>query len=154
MGASIIQRDDIIMSVITSNHVCNIGMIDELGLPYVLPFNFGVSDGYIWFHCGNEGKKMVSLRNNPNICVAFSGDYELGHRHEEVACSYFMKYKSVLVSGAVEFIEDAEQKRYGMNVIMKHYTGKDDFSYNNPAILNVVIFRLKIENVTGRMYGI
>jgi uncharacterized protein len=153
MGAQQITRKDILQQVIRSSQVCSIAMVDENHLPYVLPFNFGTDDKYIWFHSALTGKKIDILRHNPSVCVIFSTDYELGHRHDHVACSYFMKYKSVMVNGEIEFIDDPELKKYGMNIIMKQYTGKDDFSYNKPAIDNVCIYRLKIENITGRSYG-
>jgi len=150
MAASVIQNEKEIISLISSCKVCNVAMVDENEFPYVLPFNFGIKDDYIWFHCGLTGKKVDILKSKPNVCVVFSGEYEFGHRHQEVACSYYMKYKSVMITGAVEFIDDSEQKQYGMNAIMEHYTGKGDFTYNKPAINNILIFRLKIENVSGR----
>lgn len=151
MGAIAITRDDILREVIRSVQVCHVGMVDLDGKPYVLPFNFGVDEQFIWLHSAREGKKNTILRKNPSVCIAFSSDYQLGFRHEHVACSYFMKYKSVLVFGDVEFVEDYDLKVYGMNVIMKHYTGKE-FSYNPPAINNVEIFRVKLEHITGREY--
>lgn len=153
MSAQTITRTEIMMEVIRSCQVCHIAMVDPVGIPYVLPFNFGVTDGYIWFHSAKTGRKHDILIANPKVCVAFSNDYELGHRHDHVACSYFMKYKSVLVTGEIEIVEDYDEKVRGMNIIMKQYTGKDDFIYNTPAINNVMIFRLKTHSMTGRSYG-
>lgn len=151
MGAVTIQRDDILQNIIQSSLVCYVAMVDLEGKPYVLPFNFGIDDQYIWFHSARNGKKNIILRNNPSVCIAFSIDHQLNFRHENVACSYFMKYKSVLVYGKVEFVNEYDQKVYGLNVIMKHYT-KKEFTFNQPAINNVEVFRVKIENITGREY--
>ncbi len=153
MSGKPINREDIMLEVIASCQVCHLAMADNDANPYVLPFNFGMDKEYIWFHSAMSGKKTDIMKENPRLCVAFSSDYELGHRHDNVACSYFMKYKSVLIQGEVEVVEDYDMKVKGMNIIMKHYTGKDDFEYNTPAINNVLIFRLKIENMTGRVYG-
>jgi len=153
MGAQIINREDILKEIILSCQVCHIAMVDEEGRPYVLPFNFGLHDGYLWFHSGMTGRKIDILKYKSDVSVAFSSDYELGHRHGHVACSYFMKYKSVLVSGKIEIVEDYDTKVKGMNIIMKHYTGKDDFQYNAPAINNLMIFRLKTDQISGRSLG-
>jgi uncharacterized protein len=153
MGAGPITRRDQMLNIIKSVQVCHIAMVDTDGKPYVLPFNFGTDDEYIWFHSAKTGKKIDILKLHPSVCVAFSSDYELGSRHGHVACSYFMKYKSVLVYGEVEVIDDYDLKINGMNIIMKHYTGKDDFSYNAPAINNVEIFRLKTDHMTGKAYS-
>jgi len=153
MGAQAFQREDIIKRVMESSQICHIAMVDENGMPYVLPFNFGIDDEYVWFHSGPEGKKINILKSNPNVCVNFSSDFQLGHRNESVACSYFMNYRSILINGQIEFIEDFDLKIKGMNIIMKQYTKRDDFNYNNPAINNLKIFRLKLENISGRSLG-
>ncbi len=153
MSAQSISRTDLMLEVINSCQTCHISMVDQDGNPYVLPFNFGSSDGFIWFHSAKTGRKFDILTENPKVCVAFSNNYELGHRHDHVACSYFMKFKSVLVEGKIEIVDDYDDKVKGMNIIMKHYTGKDDFIYNPPAINNVLIFKLKTEKMTGRSYG-
>lgn len=152
MGANVINRREQMMEIIRSVQVCHLAMVDTDGKPYVLPFNFGTDDDYIWFHSAKTGKKNDILKHNASVCVAFSNDYILGSRHDHVACSYFMKYKSVLVYGEVEIIDDYDLKIKGMNIIMKHYTGKDDFQYNAPAINNVEIFRLKADTMTGKSY--
>jgi nitroimidazol reductase NimA-like FMN-containing flavoprotein (pyridoxamine 5'-phosphate oxidase superfamily) len=152
MGVVEINNKEKMIEIISSCKVCCIGMVDKNNNPYVLPFNFGIKDEYIWFHSSKDGKKIETLKNNPKVCVSFSTDYELGNRDEHVACSYFMKYKSVLVYGEIETITDYDKKIEGMNIIMNQYTKRDDFKYNLPAINNVNIFKLKINNITGRYY--
>jgi len=72
---------------------------------------------------------------------------------EPVACSYSMTFKSVILMGKVEFITDFDEKIKIMNIIMKHYTGKDDFKYNTPSINNVVVMKIVPEQVTARVRG-
>lgn len=139
--------------IIASCQVCYLGMSDQDGLPYVLPFNFGYDGEYIWLHSGPTGKKMEILKNRPDVCLAFSTDHELYHQHEQVACSYGMKYKSVLVFGKVEWIEPAEKKIEGLNIIMKNYANRE-FSYSKPSVDNVAVFRVKPENMTAKKRGL
>jgi len=152
MGVQAIKNEETMMEIIRSCQICHLGMSDKNGKPYVLPFNFGMDEEYIWLHSALTGRKIDIMNENPSVCIAFSNDFELGHRHDNVACSYFMKYKSVIIEADVEFIEDYDEKVKGMNIIMKQYTGKDDFSYNSPAINNVCIFRISIKNMSGRSY--
>lgn len=139
--------------IIASCQVCYLGMSDKDGRPYVLPFNFGYDGEYVWLHSGPTGKKVDLLKNNPDVCIAFSTDHELYHQHEQVACSYGMKYKSVLVFGQVEWIESAERKIEGLNIIMKNYA-KREFSYSKPSVDNVAVFRVKPENMTAKKRGL
>ncbi|MBN3035321.1 MAG: pyridoxamine 5'-phosphate oxidase family protein [Bacteroidales bacterium] len=138
--------------IIGKCEVCHLSMSDSDGRPYVLPLNFGYRDGIVFFHCAPTGKKIDILLANPDVCIAFSTDYELRWQHEEVACSYSMKYRSVLIHGKAEFIKDLAQKEDAMNIIMQHYTGRS-FPYNEPALRNVTVFRVVAGIMEGRAYG-
>ncbi len=141
-----------IRKIIDKCDACFIGMIDKEGKPYVLPFNFGYEAGIIYFHSDKSGQKMEVLENNPNVCVAFSTDHKLFHRHEPVACSYGMRYRSVLAYGKVEFIEEYGEKERILNIFMKKYAGRE-FSFNEPAVKNVAIFRLVPDKIHARESG-
>ncbi len=132
---------------------CTMAMVDKHNHPYVLPMNFGYANGVVYLHSAPEGKKVDILHNNNHVCLAFSTDHALRHQHEEVACSYSMKYRSVLVFGKVEFVQDPAEKRNVLNILMKQYTGRDDFRYNDPAIRNVLVYKVVADKMEGRAYG-
>lgn len=132
--------------------VCSLAMVDQEGKPYVIPMNFGYVEDVIYLHSSQIGKKIDVLKNNNNVSVAFSTDHELRWQSEKVACSYSMKYRSVLAYGKVEFVEDKEDKVNALNIIMKNYTDRE-FKYNDPSILEVMVFKVRIEKMTGRAYG-
>lgn len=136
--------------VIDKCQVCYIGMVDMENRPYVLPFNFGYQDNTIYLHSAPEGKKIDILKSNPHVCVVFSTDHLLFHRHDNVACSYGMRYRSVLAFGRVEFVSEYNTKVDIMNIIMRKYTGKD-FSYNAPAINNVSIYKVIVERIETKI---
>lgn len=141
-----------IREIIDKCDTCYLGMVDLEGLPYVLPFNFGFEDGVIYLHSAKEGRKMDIIAHNPNVCVAFSTDHKLYFRHETMACSYGMDYRSVLAFGNIVFIEDFDEKVRVMNIIMRKYTGKE-FPYNAPAINNVAIYKVAISKIEGKVSG-
>lgn len=139
--------------IIKSCEVCNVGMIDLENKPYTLPFNFGFEDQTVYLHSGPVGKKIDILRNNPEVCITFSTDHELYKQSEDVACSYGMKYRSVLVQGKLEFVEDADEKIRILNIIMQQYTQRDDFKYSGPSVANVAVMRIKAETITAKAFG-
>jgi hypothetical protein len=138
--------------IIGACDVCSLAMVDQEGNPYVIPMNFGYAGDVIYLHSGQTGKKIDVLKNNNNVCVAFSTDHELRWQSEKVACSYSMKYRSVLAYGKVEFVEGKEDKVDALNIIMKNYTDRE-FKYNDPSIIEVMVFKVRIEKMTGRAYG-
>ncbi|MEW5846189.1 MAG: pyridoxamine 5'-phosphate oxidase family protein [Bacteroidota bacterium] len=153
MKSRTIAQQSEIEQVINSTEVCHVSMVDLDGKPYVLPFNFGFHDGIVYLHSGPEGKKIEIWKKNPSVCLAFSSDYHLRYQHQDVACSYSMKYRSVLVYGEIQEICDLDEKKQCMNIIMKKYTGRDDFEYSFPALKNVKVFRVKPEKIEGKAYG-
>lgn len=147
-----IHKREEIDEIINRCQVCHLGMADEKGMPYVLPFNFAYENNNIYLHSAQEGKKMNIMRNNANVCVAFSTDYMLRHSHEQVACSYGMKYRSVLAHGTVEWITGFEEKQRVLNLIMKKYVGRE-FTFNAPSVHEVAIYKVVVSEITGRQSG-
>jgi uncharacterized protein len=152
MRSNCFTDKDAIESIIRECQVCYVGMVDDDDTPYVVPFNFGYDDGFIYLHSAREGRKMNILKKNNRVCVTFSTGHELRHTSEGVACSYSMKFKSVMAFGHVEFIEDFDQKVAILNKVMTHYTGKD-FTYNAPSIHEVATYRVVIDDMTGKKLG-
>ena len=138
--------------IIKNCEFCNVAMVDLEGKPYVIPMNFGYSNNYIYLHSSPNGKKIDCLRNNNSVCVSFSTDHLLRWQSEKVACSYSMKYRSVLAYGKVEFEIAKEEKIEALNQIMKQYTDKE-YTYSDPAVKDVMVFKVNIGKLEGRAYG-
>ena len=149
---SIIDRKEL-DEIINKCRFCSLGMVSPEGEPYVLHFNFGYSDDYIYFHGDSKGRKIDILKSNSRVCLFFSSDHQLYNQHEKVACSYSMKYRSVIVHGDAEFIDDHEDKVRALNIIMKQYTGREDFKYSVPAVANVAVWKVRVSAITGKAFG-
>lgn len=138
--------------IISKCEVCNLAMVDPENKPYVIPMNFGYKDNCIYLHSSQTGKKIDILENNSNVCVAFSTDHVLRWQSENMACSYSMKYRSVLAYGKVIFVEDVNQKIEALNIFMAQYTNRE-FTYSEPAVKDVKVFKVIVEKLEGRAYG-
>ena len=138
--------------IISKCQVCHVAMTDPEGKPYVIPMNFGYDGEYVYFHGSSKGKKTDILKMHPDVCISFSTDHDLRYVNEEVACSWSMRYRSVLVYGRAEFVEDPEEKIKCLNVIMSNYSERS-FDYSEPAVKDVMVFRVKAEKMDGRAYG-
>jgi nitroimidazol reductase NimA-like FMN-containing flavoprotein (pyridoxamine 5'-phosphate oxidase superfamily) len=144
---------EVIEAVISKCDICFIGVCDPANnMPYVIPMNFGYENNIIYLHSAPHGKVIDILNQNPNICVTFSTDHELAFQHPEVACSYRMKSKSVVAFGKVEFVDDMDQKRNILNIIMKQYSDME-FKYNDPAVRNVKIWQVPVDSMTCKEFG-
>lgn len=133
-------------SVLREAAVCRMGLCDE-GKPYVVPMNYGYRDGSVFLHSAAEGRKIDILRRNPNVCLEFEKDVELVPA--EAACSFSMKYRSVIASGKAVFLEGTEEKSFGLNAIMLQYTGRE-FVFPPQALEKIVVLRVDLEECSGK----
>ena len=127
-----------IESIIRQSDVCFVGMADTDGTPYVLPMNFGYKDGVIYLHSAQDGRSISILERNPKVCITFSIDHALVFQHPEVACSYRMRSKSVIAWGKVAYEEQYSDKT---------------FRYSDPAVRNVKIWTVDIDEVSCKEFG-
>lgn len=140
-------------AIISHCDTCFVGLIDLDGNPYVIPMNFGYQEGIIYLHSGPEGGKIEMLEHNNNVCITFCSGHELVYQHPRMACSYSMRSESVLCRGNVCFIEDIAEKRHVLDIIMHHYTN-DDFTYSDPSVRNVKVWKVAIKSMTGKVFGL
>lgn len=133
--------------------ICFVGITDLTGNPYVIPMNFGYEEGIIYLHSGPDGSKLDMLSRNSQVCVTFCEGHELAYQHPNVACSYRMRSKSVICRGQVRFVEEMTEKRRSLDIIMRQYTS-DHFNYSDPAVRNVKIWQVEVENMTGKVFGV
>ncbi len=137
-------------SIIKKCSVCHVGMVDG-DSPYVLGFNFGYENKIIYLHSTTEGKKLDILRKNPKVCVNFDTDFEVFARNEDVACSWRQRYRSVLCFGKVEFVENYDEKIEALKIFMRQYSSLE-FKFSEPAVNNICILKIPVEEMTGRSF--
>ncbi len=139
--------------IIARCSICYVGITDLEGNPYVIPMNFGYRDGVIYIHSGPTGSCLDMLEQNNRVCITFCSDTELVYQHEQVACSYRMKAQSVICRGSVGFIEDMDDKREALHILMRQYVERE-FTYSDPAVRNVKIWEIPIDEVTAKDYAV
>jgi uncharacterized protein len=152
MKSRVITLQQEIEQIIRNCEACYVAMVDADHIPYVVPMNFGYKEGVIYLHSAQTGKKIHILKRNNRVCISFSTDHQLRWQSEGVACSYGMKYRSVLAHGHVEFIEDDDEKVKALDIIMSQYSDRA-FKYSAPSIREVCVFRVVVEKMEGRAYG-
>lgn len=153
MKTVVFEDKERIEEVISKSDICFVGMVDTDNTPYVIPMNFGYQDGVLYLHSGPEGRAINILNQNNQVCITFSIDHELVFQHPKVACSYRMKAKSVICYGKVNFIENLDDKRKVLDIIMRHYSGRE-FEYSDPAVKNVKIWEIPLDRVSAKEYGV
>ena len=132
---------------------CTVSTIDLEGNPYAIPMNFAYQDGVIYLHSGPEGGKIEMVTRYPQVCITFCEGRELVYMHRQVACSYSMKSRSVVCRGKVRFIEEMDEKRQVLDILMKQYT-ENECGYAEPAVRSVKVWEVRVEKLTCRSFGL
>lgn len=132
--------------IIRRCRVCRLGMCDN-GQPYVVPMSFGYDGQCIYLHAATEGRKIDILRRNSRVCFEFDILDEM--IPSDTACSWGMRYESVIGAGPAEIVTESEAMRVAFDHIMRQY-GSDAWTYDEQQLAGTLVIRIGIEEVTGK----
>lgn len=128
--------------------------VGRLGLcvddaPYIVPVGYVYVDGKIAFHTCKRGLKMAAIRRNPNVC------FEV-----DEAVSDISMYKSVIIQGRVEVLEDPENMKPYLQKLIDKYRVPEPFEkyMSKPGrnvekeLREVCICLITPTKITGKRY--
>jgi uncharacterized protein len=139
---------DEIMSILEKADICRIALCDR-DRPYVFPMNFGICGNNIFLHAAREGRKIDIIKENNNVC--FEAETNIVSVDSDLVCDFGMKYFSVIGNGKAYIAENDDEKKKGLDCIVKKYSkNKDDVGYDEKMLEKVLIIRIEIENMTGK----
>jgi nitroimidazol reductase NimA-like FMN-containing flavoprotein (pyridoxamine 5'-phosphate oxidase superfamily) len=138
-----------IKAILEKAKVCRVAFFDD-GYPYMVPLCFGFDGKAIYFHGFNGGRKMECLRKNPRVCFEVDEDIQIVENPDP--CEWSMKYRSVVGFGTASVIEGTEERRAGLDVIVKQFAGHE-IPFPDQAMAVIAVVRIDIESMTGRRNG-
>jgi len=135
-----------IEAIIRRSLVCRLALSDE-GMPYIVPLCFGYQDNTLYFHSAREGKKVDILKKNNRVSFEFDIDTEI--QKDKDPCNWGMQYKSVIGFGEVSFVEDLEDKKWALAIVVGQY-GDGTFEFPDAFVQKTAVIRVKITDMTGK----
>lgn len=97
--------------------VLRLGLLDAEG-PYVVPVNFGYAEGRLYVHGALSGRRISAVGDGARVC--FEVDEGEVIRAEE-PCGFSSRFRSVIGYGHARMLHTDEEKRHGLDVIMRQY---------------------------------
>lgn len=144
-----ITDKEIIENIIEKCDCCRIGLIDG-ETPYIVPLNFAyVSEGdkqFLYFHGSKVGRKIDLI--NKNKYAGFEMDTNHMVKTSEEACKYSFSYQSIIGTGIITIVKGLDEKIKALQLIMKHYSGKDNWTFNDKIIEAIAIIKIEVEEMT------
>ncbi len=139
-----------IISILDKSKIAHIGLVDG-DEPYVVPMNYGyiMENGRltIYLHGAKRGRKLDLMRKNPK--VFFEAECDLREFEGDIACRYGIAYESIMGKGTAVIIEDIEEKKKALSLLMKTQTGKD-FEFEDKMTAFVSIIRIDVAEYTAK----
>jgi len=135
-----------IEAIIKKSLVCRIAL-SEGNFPYIVPLSFGYRDKVLYFHGPLKGKKIDIIKKNQNICFEFDINTEIVKAED--ACHWSMKYQSVIGFGKAVLLEDLDEKRKALDIIMSQYSDRT-FQFDDAILKKLGVIKVEIESMTGK----
>lgn len=136
-------------SIISKANVCRLGLSVD-NIPYIVPLNFGYRDSCLYFHTPKVGKKMDMIKTNSRVCFEMDIDHEVVRA--ENPCDSSMKFRSVIGYGRASLLDEIEEKRRALDIIVEHYSGQVN-EYKEKMVDHLSVIKVQVESMTGKKSG-
>lgn len=134
---------------ISGEKILRVAFYDK-GEIYIVPVNYGYlkQEGkyLFYFHGACGGRKFELAGTEPSVGFEIDGSYKL--LEGETACSFSAAYQSVTGMGRLGLVQDREEKRRGLDAVMRQAAGKTEWEYDDRLLEKTAVFRLEAEKMS------
>lgn len=118
------------------------------GYPYGVPLSYVYDDSRLIFHCATEGRKLDIIRENPKASFCVIGKDQI------VSDEYTTYFQSVMVSGSVKIIENAQEKQAAAEILGLRYAPDDSHVHLKEVIRHswkrLCMLEMSIDHISGK----
>ena len=145
-----IRNENTINKMLANSEICRLGLVDN-GEAYIVPVNFAYQDGWIYIHSAPNGRKIDLIKRNGIVSFEIEYSYEI--IKDKVPCEWSARYRSLMGRGEITLEYDKEEKKRGLDMIMKKYGAGSDLAYDESSLSRMILLKMKILSVTGKQSG-
>lgn len=136
------------LHILQKNHSGTLALCDKESYPYALPLSYVYDENCIYFHSAKEGHKIDILQKNPKVSFCIIDQDEIQ------PLEYTTYFKSVIVFGNIEILEDNESKIEPLKKLGSKYapdnTEEALEKEIQTGINDLVILKMNIVKITGK----
>jgi nitroimidazol reductase NimA-like FMN-containing flavoprotein (pyridoxamine 5'-phosphate oxidase superfamily) len=147
------KRQDLVLTpeesftIIDENEYAVLCLVDSIGRPFGVPLDYVHEGGSLYFHGAKEGRKVSSMKETPWACAVIIGENEI------IPEKFGRKYKTVIVEGKIELIDEQETKRQVMTWVVKRKS--PGYVEKGQAIIEkmldrVLVYKMNMEIISGK----
>ena len=144
-----ITDNELIKSFVSEEKIMRIGFNDN-GEVYIVPVNYGFTENdgkfTFYFHGAVAGRKYELAESTPTFGFEIDGRYEL--IAADTACGHSAGFMSVIGTGALSLIDDTDEKKAGLEYVMKQTAGRTGLEYDDDILSRTAVFRLEVKTMS------
>lgn len=135
------------LAIIDETQFAILCLNDPNGKPYGAPLDYVRKENYLYFHGAKEGRKVSSMQANPWGCAVIIGENAI------VPEKFGRIYKSVMVEGGIELIDDVTIKQQVMTWVVERKS-PDHIDRGRKVIEKmldrVLVYKMAMEQISGK----
>ncbi len=118
--------------------------------PYLATLSHGYDEdrNCVYFHCAPEGKKVEILKANPRVWGQALED----NGYQQGSCDHL--FRTTQFYGRVTFVEDPEEKKHALCIMIKHLEEKPEKIINEQitphSTRRIIVGRIDIDQMSGK----
>ena len=79
-----------------------------------------------------------------------TASFEMDRKHQLVegktACAYSYLYQSIMGNGTIQLLNEYEEKTHGLNVLMSHYSDKNEWDFKKEQVDMIAVIKMEVTN--------
>ncbi len=145
---------DIIKEIINTNNLAVISMCNG-DVPYGTMLHYAPvfnedNKVKLIFHCAGNGRKNDFLHNNPEVSIFICDNANTrivsgGH----IGIKWTTHYRSVVVAGAVRWLENRDEKRVAAHAFMGHFS-EETMEITDAHLDMTAFFEVEARSISGK----
>ena len=154
-----INDTKIIEQIIDNAEYGTLALCNTEGRPYAVPLNYVRIGADLYFHGSKKGRKIQNIASNKlasfSIVEALSFIPSYFSTKDELACPATQFYRSVSIDGAIEFVDDIQEKVLALSKLMEKLQPEGKYQSMSKAVYQKAIaatriFKLVPNQITGK----
>ncbi|WP_195267725.1 pyridoxamine 5'-phosphate oxidase family protein [Eubacterium sp. 1001713B170207_170306_E7] len=146
-----IKDEQLMRQILETADTCRLAL-NTGGAPYIVPLSYGYTlEGgalTLFFHCADEGRKLELMAGDNRVGFELDCGQKLVTGPK--ACHYSTQFMSIVGWGLLEKVTDSDAKKTALSHLMRHYSGRDDWDFDEKVLSHTAVLRLAVHEFTGK----
>jgi len=140
--------------ILDEAYLCHLGLVDPDGRPFVIPTIHARAGDVVYVHGSPASRALRAGTKGVDCCVAVT--ILDGLVLARSAFHHSMNYRSAILYGAAERVDDLDEKRAALDAIVEHVVrGRTDDGHTRPPndkeLRGTLVLRLPIDEASAKV---